>query len=385
LHVIPAVAPRYGGPSAAIVPMCRTLSALGVEPLIATTNADGKARLPVPLADPTSWKGVSAIFFERRFSESYKYSPSLAAWLDANVAAFDGVHIHALLSHACLAAAAACVRRGVPYIVRPLGTLVPWSLSQRAWKKRLLLAVKGRAVLERAAAVHYTSENERRAVEATLALINGVVVPLGIDPGMFDLPVAAARDEDPYVLAMSRVHPKKNLEALIAAFSEISGRRDRWRLVIAGDGDADYIDALKRLAGDRGAARRVSFLGWIDGPEKLELLQRASVFALCSKHENFGLSVLEAMALGVPALVSRHVDLASEIDRTRAGWVVDDLDGGLRGSLDEAISDGQERAARSRAAREAAKPFAWPAIGLRLVTMYDTCISASASSALSNP
>jgi glycosyltransferase involved in cell wall biosynthesis len=351
--------------------MCRTLSAHGGDSLIATTNADGEGRLAVPLGERTHWEGVPAIFFERRFSESYKYSPSLAAWLDASVSDFNVVHIHALLSHACLSAAAACVRHGVPYIVRPLGTLVPWSLSQRAWKKRLLLAVKGRAVLEGAVTIHYTSAAEKRLVEAALGLTRGVVVPLGIDPDLFDLRVSLPeRERDRYVLAMSRIHPKKNLEALIEAFADCAGDRDGWRLVIAGDGDADYVRMLHRLVDDRRSAARVTFAGWVDGHAKLELVRGASVFALCSKHENFGLAVLEGMALGVPALVSREVDLASDIEGAGAGWVVENLHTSLRAHLRDAMMQAETRETRSRAARALAKRFGWPEIGRRLNEMY---------------
>src|SRR4051812_48377431 len=110
LHVIPAVAVRYGGPSAAIVPMCRALIEQGIDAQIATTDADGDATLAVPLGTTTSWEGVPAIFFRRNISEAFKYSRGMAAWLDGHVASFDVVHIHAVLSHAPLAAAAACRR-----------------------------------------------------------------------------------------------------------------------------------------------------------------------------------------------------------------------------------------------------------------------------------
>src|SRR5215510_3104601 len=81
LHVIPAVARRYGGPSVAVVPMCEALVKAGVETLILTTNADGEGRLNVPIGVPTAWHGVAALFFNRDFSESFKYSSKLASWL----------------------------------------------------------------------------------------------------------------------------------------------------------------------------------------------------------------------------------------------------------------------------------------------------------------
>ncbi|HKC63758.1 MAG TPA: glycosyltransferase, partial [Pyrinomonadaceae bacterium] len=131
LHVIPSVAPRYGGPSRAVVEMCHALKGCGVDTLISATNADGGGRLNVKIGEPVSYKDVPAIFFPRWWSEAFKYSKPLACWLNAHVADFDLVHIHAVFSHACLAAAKACSKKGVPYVVRPLGTLDPWSLKQK--------------------------------------------------------------------------------------------------------------------------------------------------------------------------------------------------------------------------------------------------------------
>src|SRR5437867_3375058 len=108
LHVIPGIAERYGGPSRAVSAMCRALGERGLETLIVTTDADGAGRLPVEVGHPVRYRDVPTIFFPRRFSESFKYSPPLAAWVDGNVGAFDVVHIHAVFSHACLAAARAC-------------------------------------------------------------------------------------------------------------------------------------------------------------------------------------------------------------------------------------------------------------------------------------
>ncbi len=373
LHVIPSVATRYGGPSTAIVPMCRALSACGVEGLIATTDADGPGRLPVVIGERTSWQGVPAIFFGKAFSESFKYSPGLASWLAHEVRGFEIVHIHGVLSHACLSAAAACRRHGVPYLVRPLGTLVPWSLRQKRVRKRLILAVVGERLLEAAAAIHYTSAAERRSVESALALSNGVVVPLGVDSDSLEAPIVPyiSRQREPYVLAISRIHPKKNLETLIHAFAAAArDRHERWLLEIAGDGDAQYVAALRRLAGDLGAADRIRFLGWVAGQHKRELLRHAGLFALCSKHENFGLAALEALAVGVPVLLSRQVDLADEVERGHAGWVVDGGTDALRDSLTTAFDNPEECEAKSRAARTLATRFAWPIVAAELTTLY---------------
>ena len=122
LHVIPAVAARYGGPSSSIVEMCLALRAAGVSPLIATTNADGDGVLDVPLGTVTNWHGTEAIFFQRQWSEAFKYSRGLGSWLERHIGEFQVAHLHGPLSYSSLVAAACAYRHGVPFIVRPLGT-----------------------------------------------------------------------------------------------------------------------------------------------------------------------------------------------------------------------------------------------------------------------
>ena len=374
LHVIPAVAVRYGGPSTAIVAMCRALAREGLEPFIASTDADGHERLDVPVGEASSWQEVPAIFFRRQWSEAFKYSRPLARWLDRHVADFNVVHIHGVLSHAPLAAAAACRRAGVPYIVRTIGTVDPWSLDQRPTRKRVLMTLAGYRMLRRAAAVQYTSITERSLVEGSWGLPKGVVVPLGIDPALLGEPMVEwpERLQDPYVLTLSRLHPVKNLERLVQAFVDVVGTQPalRWRLVIAGSGDPPYVERLQRLAAHRGMAGRVVFPGWVDGEAKRRLVRRASLFALPSLHESFSLSLLESLAAGVPALVSDGVHLAETVRQAHAGWVAGSDRESLAGGLTAALVPDHRRERYGLAARELARRFAWPDVAGQLVDLY---------------
>jgi glycosyltransferase involved in cell wall biosynthesis len=369
LHVIPSVAARYGGPSHAIGPMCRALAAHGVRTTILTTNADGPHRLPVPLGSLTEWEGVPAVFFNRDTSEAFKYSRGLARWARGHVRDFDVVHIHAVLSHASLTAAASSYRHGVPYVMRPLGTLAPWSLGQKSWRKRVLLTVAARRTVANAAAIHCTSEEEKRGIEIAFPEARPLVIPLGIDPRFLEgasVPDVAR----PYVLSVSRLHPKKNLETLIDAFLDVTADRPEWRLVIAGAGDPEYTRQLTQFIEARGAAGRVELAGWVDGPRKRTLMQRASLFALVSMHENFGISLLEALACGVPAVATRNVDLSEPIAHAGAGWIVEPSRHSVKEGLTAALSAHDGLAARGLAAKQLATRFTWPSIAAELSMMY---------------
>jgi glycosyltransferase involved in cell wall biosynthesis len=384
LHVIPAIADRYGGPSSSIRSMCRALEAHGVRTLIACTDADGDSCLHVPLGLPVSWHGVRVVFFPRQQSEAFKYSQPLAAWLDRHVQDFSIVHIHGVLSHAPIAAGRAARRHGIPYIVRPLGTLSRWSLAQTPFTKRLLLNLGGLQMLRHAAVIHYTSLEEQQQAEGALRLERGRVIPLGVEDALIAEPAIADADKDGnrYVLALSRLHPVKNLDTLIDAFVDARDARDAndrgcagWRLVIAGDGDERYAARLREVVQRRGVADSIRFEGWVDGDRKRRLIREASIFVLPSLHESFGVSLVEAMASGVPPLVSSGVHLGRAIADDGAGWVTAPDRGALTAGLTAAMTMAEDRAARGSAARRVAVRFAWGHVATELADMYSSPVS----------
>jgi len=377
LHVIPAVAPRYGGPSVAVAGYCRALARAGVQTTIATTNADGDGVLPVPIGEPVRHVGTETWFFPRR-GEAFKYSAGLSRWLDASVSRFDAVHIHAVFSHASIAAGRAARRAGVPYIVRPLGSLDPWSLAQNSWKKRLLLWSAAGSLLEQAAGIHFTTSDEARLAAPVAGKSDGRVVPLGIEDSLLDAPLRPMVERTPEILAITRFHPKKNLDALIRAFHSVAGAApfDRWRLTIAGAGDEDYKRQLVSLAKSGPASDRVEVLDWIEGDEKTQRLLRASIFAVPSHQENFGLALVEALASGLPAIVSGGVNLSFAIADAGAGWISGTDDESIAAAIRLAMGNSLERERRARNARDLARGFTWAAAADQLIDWYGAVAAA---------
>lgn len=372
LHVIPSLSERSGGPAAAIVPMCRALQAEGIDVLLATTS---HGLTQSSTEDLREYKGVPARFFPVQLGASFKYSRPLTNWLRSSVKDFDVVHIHAVFNHSSLAAARACRKAGVPYVVRPLGTLDPWSMKQKSLRKHLFWFLFAKRLLAASAAVHYTAAAEKTATEEYLRMNHGRVVPLGVNVNgsAHDDSVANYFPElvqTQYVLSLSRLHPKKNLDALIDAFHSL--KEQRWRLVIAGDGPVEYLSFLKEKAC---GSERIVFTGWVEGRQKEALIRGASLFVLPSRQENFGLSMLEAMACGVPVLVTPQVNLAREINSAEAGWVVDC--NGLKEALAAVVHDDVDRVRRGKAAYEFAKGYSWDKVGADLANLYREIIKRS--------
>ena len=377
LHVIPSVAERSGGPAIAIVPMCRALKEEGIEVLLVSTSAgvDHDESL-------YEYKGIPAKFFPTQLGDSFKYSRPLSSWLSSNIERFDLAHIHAVFNHSSIAAAHVCRKARVPYVVRPLGTLEPWSMTQKSLRKRVFWQVSGKGMLRRAAAVHYTTDAEKLSTERLLGLNHGKVIALGIETTASashakleqHFPELAS---EPYMLVLSRLHPKKGLDVLIDAFLALVQveKFAHWRLVIAGDGPEAYVRKLKAMAGSSAQRDRIVFTGWLDGEEKDAVLGGASLLVLPSHQENFGLCVMEALSHSVPVLVSPHVNLAEEIVLANAGWIATVDKDALLSRLAEALGDEEERVRRGLAGKQLSQKYSWDTAAKSLIDLYKQVVT----------
>jgi glycosyltransferase involved in cell wall biosynthesis len=345
--------------------MCRALQQQGIQVTLISTDAG--IRVP-------DFKGVPGMLFPSQLGESFKYSRPLSSWLRTNIREFDLAHIHAVFNHSSVTAAHTCRKAGVPYVIRPLGTLEPWSMGQKSVRKRLFWQVAGKAMLRRAAAVHYTTEAEKLSTQRLLGLNHGKVIGLGVANGSS---TACAKEklaghfpelvQRPYVLVLSRLHPKKGLDVLLDAFAALVQQQkfEDWRLVIAGDGPPDYVATLKQKSG-----KGVLFTGWLDGEAKDAVLSNATLLVLPSHQENFGLCVMEALSHSVPVLVSPHVNLAEEIVLANAGWIATVDTEALSTRLAEALADRDELTRRGGAGKELSQKYSWDNAAKSLAELY---------------
>ncbi len=273
-----------------------------------------------------------------------------------------------LLNHALAVAARA---DGAPLAISLHGMLLPWARRHKAVRKSIAWRLYQARDLALAGAVHVTSEDERAAAETA-----GVTTPLSVIPFGVALPPVdlryrdgARREQERTLLFLGRVHPVKNLAALIDAFADV--RPEGWRLLIVGPDEVEHRGELERLAASRRVAERVSFEAPVFGDAKRHLFARADLLALPSHSENYGAVVAEALAHGIPALASTGTPWRA-LENERCGWWVkpdrESLAGALRSILRSDETSLREMGGRGRAYVE--QNLSWRTCAQRMAALY---------------
>lgn len=379
LHVIPSLSPSDGGPTTAMLAIEHALCAAGLAVTTLTTSAErGKggefSAVPGP---PANAERV----FVRRWTRFYKVSPGLALWLIRNIKRFDVVHIHALFSFSSVAAGWTARLRGVPYIVRPLGTLARYGMTgRRPSAKRLSLRLIESGILRHAAAVHFTSVSEQAEAADLGVEHHGVVIPLGVEPCHSKSPahdlMAAKSLARRSILFMSRIDPKKNVEGLLEAVALVRRNMPDVVLEICGAGPKDYMTSLHNLAQRLGLEGRVRWRGHVTGAQKASALAQAWIYALPSHSENFGIAPVEAMLQGIPCVLGRGVAIAADAERSGACIATDVRPPAIAAALTRLLSDDEARNAMGARARSFAHAeYSVGTMAARLCALYERIAS----------
>jgi glycosyltransferase involved in cell wall biosynthesis len=185
LHVTSNLAPSYGGPARVCAELPRAQARLGADVTVFSTDADGDGRLDVPLDRTVATDGVAWRWFPVGTPRGFRTSWSMARALRDEIDRFDVVHVHSLYFFPTAVAAHWSRVRRVPYLLRPHGTLAPWIRRRGRAKKWLYEACIERRNLDRAAAIHFTCDEEARLAAPLRLRAPTLIAPNGIDAGRF--------------------------------------------------------------------------------------------------------------------------------------------------------------------------------------------------------
>jgi glycosyltransferase involved in cell wall biosynthesis len=416
LQIIPSISLVYGGPSQMVLGLSAALASQGIDVTIITTDSNGdigQDPLDVPLNLPIKQNGYEIIYFRCSPFRRYKFSLSLLQWLNENARQFDLAHIHALFSPVTTFAATIARGHKLPYIIRPCGMLDPADLQKKQFLKQVYAAILERPNLAGAAAIHFTSKQEAKISErfglhstSKMPVPRDLVIPLGVTAD-FDrafpvspfltkaggertevlttnfsvansYPDILTNPQIPIILFMSRIERKKGLELLIPALESILADNLKFNFILAGSNpqDADYETQIKVQIKKSSLEEFTTITGFVSGDLKAEMLRKADLFVLPSYYENFGIAVAEAMAAGVPVVISDRVYICEDIQQAEAGWVVPLEVEELANSIKSALLNPEERKRRGLNGKEyAEKHYNWEQLARQTIEAYQQILA----------
>ncbi|WP_335169936.1 glycosyltransferase [Nostoc sp.] len=384
LQVIPSISPTMGGPSEVVLNLVKAMRQGGSDIEIVTTNDDGNSLLDVPLRQRIEYKEVPIWFLPRVSSrmKEYIFSPELAPWLWQHVRNYNLVETHYLFSYAPTCAAAIARWQEIPYLVRTMGQLSPWALAQSRLKKQVYSWLIEHHNLNRAAVIHSTSAGEAEDIRNFGVKTPILTLPLGVNIP-HSLPDAKQKlrhtydisTETPIILFLSRLHYKKRPDLLLQALGRLGEQNYDFYLIVAGSGELEYETQLKNLAISLGISHRISFVGFVMGQEKDLLLQGSDMFILPSFSENFGIAVAEAMAAGLPVIITPGIQISPEVAAAQAGLVVEGTLETLGDAIAQLLKSPNLRQQQSENGIQLVKQqYSWEVIAQNLTSVYHAII-----------
>jgi glycosyltransferase involved in cell wall biosynthesis len=327
--------------------MCRGLTKRGHQVTLLTTNADGGGFIDVPLGIPVDQEGVETYFYQAQLGNVFSFP--MATALKHMVPQSDIVLIHSLYQFTSTMAAHYCRKFNVPYVLRPHGTLDPFLVYRRRWLLKWayikLFEVRN---FRGAAAVQYSSAMEEEMTQRFVGgQIRSFVIPEGIGLEKFaNIPVRGSfRTRYPemvgktLILFLGRFDQKKGIELLVESFNDLALRRADVHLLLVGGGDSDYINKIMEMLQDRGIAHRSTYTGMVSEQDKIGALIDADIFVLPSRGENFGIAVVEAMACGIPVIISDQVGIWQDVADGDAGIVTRCDSGEIISAMEELVDN----------------------------------------------
>lgn len=237
-----------------------------------------------------------------------RYRPFSGVWKKAVVDLLDSVrpdivHVNCCWTPDCAMIQRLAQKRGYKVVLTPHGMLEPWIIKRHYWTRKVpALWLYQKAAMQRADCVQATAESERDNLLKLGYNSNIKVVRLGIDADGIEMKKSWKKTRQ--ILFLSRVHVKKGINFLVEAADVLRNELQGYKILVAGEGNADYVEAMKRMICDRGLQDIVQLVGGVYGDEKWRLFQTSDFFVLPTHSENFGLAIAESLASGTPVITT---------------------------------------------------------------------------------
>lgn len=370
LQVIPAL-PDFMGDSGQVLILAKYFQALGHHVTIATTDGDpfvnnlensrryAKTRkiLLDAKGGPAQVNGIPVYAAHCNFPQLGMYSMNAGRLADKLVKDADIVHIYSWYHHPGIAFYKAAHKHRVPYFVSVWGTLQPEAQEFRKWEKKLVDFLYTRKMIRHAAGLHSIGESENVAYEKwggnpgkIHRIDNGVAPEYYVIKEETKILERLGIADKSYIIFLGRINEKKGLEYLLRACVRLVEARKDIMLIIAGSGTEGYVEKVKKLVEELGLTNSVKFVGLVSENEKLELLKSARLFALTSINDIHPRAVQDALAMGLPVLITKVCDYP-EVDEYKAGITVELSVDSIYSGLEKMLGNEENLAEFSKNAR----------------------------------
>jgi len=374
LHVTSGIDPKSGGPTRSVKGICRALAQAGEDVTLYVLHGHHTFDTPC---------GVKVIYGED--VPFFNFNSQLQL--------FDIVHLQGLWDWGLHKVAVACRRSNVPYIISPRGMLDPWALSVKKWKKRLALFLYQRRDLKKAIAFHVTAEMERDHVrdlgytQPCIIAPNGVEVP-DVLPSKELLTTSTVnlnlQSQPKIAIFLSRLHPGKGLLTLAEAWARV--KPQNWIMKVVGPDSYGHkaevlakLDSLGIPYTDGKIRSSTSTSNFNSSPwefhdtmndtEKWTAYRSADLLVHPSVSENFGITIVEGLYAGLPAIATKGTPWKDLVDY-KCGWWIDQGVDALSNALREATSTSDLHLLGQRGHALVQEKYTWPAIAQKVVAGY---------------
>jgi glycosyltransferase involved in cell wall biosynthesis len=358
LHLIPYYirADKTGGPAVYLNNLAQSIVDCGIDVTIVTTNGNLSDEVAVDFTGEfckVDEAGIPTIYLHRKktfLPPTFYYAPALPGWLNDNLYHYDIVIVHGIWTYFGWAARMACQKVGKPYLLFVHGSLDGWALKYHGYKKLPYWHLVEKYNFQGSSGVLALCRDEEAQIRAM-----GIQKPVGIIPHSLVFPLSMLDEprqqlaknwpelsEKPFVYFMSRLHPKKGLDILLAAWKHVCHCYPGWRLVIAGPDEDGYQSKLLEQVKTLSIQDTVIFTGLVTGDIKTALLQSAALFVLPSYSEGVPLAVIEALGYSLPVLITTDCHLP-EVAKAGAGLIILPETDSIIVNLDRLMADASLR------------------------------------------